>query len=54
MDLSKEDRQKIAAAEAITDAIAKRKESKKDAKDGVDLVALTEKLAERKLAEDKE
>jgi len=48
MSLSKEERQSIAAAETIVDTIAKRKDEKKEAKEGVDLVGLTEKLAKRK------
>lgn len=54
MALSKEERQNIAAAEAIASTIAKRKENKADAKEGVDLVGLTEKLAKRRMASEKE
>ena len=50
MALSKEERQSVAAAEIIAETIAKRKESKKDAKEGVDLVKLTERLAKRKVS----
>jgi len=46
--MKKEQRQSIAAAENVAGAIAKRKElSDKGTKKGVDLVALTETLAER-------
>lgn len=54
MSLSKEERQSVAAAEVITNTIAKRKETKESAKEGVDLVGLTEKLAKRRAAAGKE
>lgn len=50
MAMSKDERKKIAAAETISQTIAKRKDSKKDDKEGVDLVGLTEKLAKRRMA----
>lgn len=50
MNLSKEERQSIAAAEAIAQTIAKRKDTKEETKKGVDLVGLTEKLAKRRVS----
>ena len=49
MSLSKDERKSVATTEAITEAIAANKALGKESKEGVDLVGLASKLAERKV-----